>query len=389
MNFRKLSILIVLLVVSSITIAQSFNLGHTTITFYDIIRNRNIDTEIYYPADNSGDNVPIASGSFPVLVFGHGFLMSFDSYENFWAELVPKGYVLCFPTTEMGFAPNHEDFGLDLKQVALKMQIENNISTSIFFNALAPKTALMGHSMGGGAAFIAAENNPSINSLINFAAAETNPSAISAAGNIIAPALIFTGEDDCVSPPDENQIPMYNNLASSCKTQISINKGGHCYFANYNFSCTFGESSCNPSLDITREQQQTITFDFLNLWLEYSLYDNTEALNIFNDSLQTSNRIAFMQDCNITSYQQINSIKGIDVYPNPTNNEIHITINKNDTGGVLTIFNITGIRVLQRNIDEQFNHYKLSELPSGTYMVIYTNGSVIHSTKFIKTIDSQ
>jgi pimeloyl-ACP methyl ester carboxylesterase len=146
-------LLLFVLLLPTFLFAQSYNIGHASIVFYDSIRNRNITTEIYYPADNPGLNEPVSVGSFPVLVFGHGFLMSLDSYQNFWDEIVPNGYVICFPTTEMGITPDHQQFGKDLKFLAEQMQIETQDSNSLFFNSLAPETALLGHSMGGGASF--------------------------------------------------------------------------------------------------------------------------------------------------------------------------------------------------------------------------------------------
>ena len=89
-NIRKIYLVIILLCVSSNLFAQSFNIGHTSMDFYDNARNRNITTEIYYPADSNGDDRPISFGNFPIIVFGHGFLISWDSYENFWNSLVPR-----------------------------------------------------------------------------------------------------------------------------------------------------------------------------------------------------------------------------------------------------------------------------------------------------------
>jgi pimeloyl-ACP methyl ester carboxylesterase len=321
---KKLLFISVLLIFSANISAQSFDVGHTSITFYDSSRNRNIETEIYYPADNPGENVPIASGNFPVIVFGHGFFMSWESYENFWTELVPNGYVICFPTTEMTLTPSHENFGLDLKFAATQMQNENNDNSSLFFNSLAPKTGLLGHSMGGGASSLAAENNSIISTLVTFAAAETNPSAISASQNITVPTLIFSGDDDCVTPPDENQTLMYNELASNCKTHISIIDGGHCYFADDNVTCSLVESFCNPNLEITREEQQLITFNYLKLWLDYSLYDNINAFNDFDDLLQFSTQINFTQFCNVLTVQDISDQNSIKIYPNPVTDVINI-----------------------------------------------------------------
>ena len=94
--------------------AQNYQIGHTTITFNDPNRTggfgsgsgsgRQIQTEIYYPADVAGTDVASSSGSFPVIVFGHGFVMSWDSYDNIWTELVPLGYIVAFPRTEGSFS---------------------------------------------------------------------------------------------------------------------------------------------------------------------------------------------------------------------------------------------------------------------------------------------
>lgn len=383
MNLKCYLVLFGTLLVSTNIFAQSINIGHTSIIFFDSSRERNIETEIYYPSDIPGQNVPITSGNFPVIVFGHGFLMSWESYDNFWTELVPQGYVICFPTTEMSISPNHEDYGIDLNYVATKMQLENDDSTSIFFNSLAPKTGLMGHSMGGGASFLAAENNPSISSLINFASAETNPSAISAAANITTPTLIFSGDDDCVTPPNENQDLMYDNLDSDCKTHISIINGGHCYFANYDFLCTLGESSCNPSLNITREEQQSVSFDFLNLWLQYTLYDDQTAFNIFNDSLQSSTRINFSQFCNTTSIQSSIDHSGLEIFPNPVINKLNLKLSEQNTGGLLLLYNSIGEKVYQSLVNNCNSQINLSKLPQGTYFLVYRNNSIKYVRKVI------
>ena len=303
-TFKINLVFIFFLCFSSNSFAQTFNIGHTSTVLYDNTRSRDVNTEIYYPADSNGDDVSISIGNFPVIVFGHGFLISWDTYENFWISLVSEGYILCFPTTEMGFTSDHQIFADDLRFISSQMQIESQNSSSIFYNSVLPKTCIMGHSMGGGASFLATENNQNINTLINFAAAETSPSAISAASNINIPTLIFSGEDDCVSPPISNQNIMFDSLNSICKTQINIINGGHCYFANENTLCSFGESSCNPNLNITRNEQQSVTNDFLKIWLNFYLKSDQNSFSVFNDSLQSSNRITYSQFCNSTAIDE-------------------------------------------------------------------------------------
>ena len=376
----KIYLVVLLAHVSSNLFAQTFNIGHTSMDFYDNARNRNITTEIYYPADSNGDDRPISFGNFPVIVFGHGFLISWDSYDNYWTSLVPEGYILCFPTTEMGFTPSHQSFADDLIFLTSQMQIESQNSTSIFYNSILPKTGIMGHSMGGGASFLAAENNPNINTLINFAAAETNPSAISAARNINIPSLIFSGEDDCVTPPINHQNIMFDSLNSYCKTQINILNGGHCYFANENVLCSFGESSCNPTLNITRNEQQNIANDFLKIWLNFSLKSNQNSFTIFNDSLQTSNRITYSQFCNSTSIINPNKVDEIIIYPNPTKSFIKIIVNEKSN---VLIYNSKGEKISENYINVGISELNISNFSKGIYYVNVINKKETSSKKMI------
>ena len=379
-------VLIFLLFISSNILAQVYSIGHISTVFYDNARNRNINTEIYYPADSNGNDVPVSFGDYPVIVFGHGFLISWDSYENFWTSLVPDGYILCFPTTEMGFVPNHQFFADDLRFISSQMQIESQNSSSIFYNSVSPKTGMLGHSMGGGASFLATENNPNINTLINFAAAETNPSAISKARNITIPTVIFSGEDDCVTPPINHQNVMFDSLNSNCKTQINIINGGHCYFANDNVLCNFGESSCNPNLNITREKQQSITNDFLKIWLNFSLKSNLSSFNIFNDSLQTSNRISYTQFCNGTGLFYNEKNDKINIYPNPVIEKLNIEIPFEYINGEVSIYNIFGQKLYNQIITTPNTKLDISSYETGSYYINYKKDDFFNSDKIIKIV---
>ena len=383
-NLKSYFALVCLTFISSAIFPQSYNIGHTSIVFHDSIRNRDITTEIYYPADNSGENEPVSIGNFPVLVFGHGFLIGWDSYQNFWTEIVPNGYVICFPTTEMGITPDHQQFGQDLKFLTSQMQFEAQESSSLFFNSLAPETGLMGHSMGGGATFLAAENNSNIHTLINFAAAETTPSAILAASNITVQALIFSGDDDCVAPPIDHQNMMYESLNSDCKTQIKIINGGHCYFADENAICSFGESSCNGSLNITRPEQQEVTNDFLNLWLDYSLKGYQNAFSVFNDSLQSSNSINYLQNCNAVTLPHLDNSVELYIFPNPVIEELNLIMPIKLINGTLTINNRLGQQIYQGSILGINTQIDVSSYTNGTYFIKYTKGSIMHYSKIIK-----
>ena len=279
-------------------------------TFIDASRsNRNIETEIYYPATTAGDNTPAENGEFPVIVFGHGFVMAWSAYTNLWEEFVPRGYIMVFPRTEgSAFSTDHQKFGWDLQYLVTEMQNEGALGTSILYNKVAPETALMGHSMGGGASFLAADSlcvngNTNLKTLVGLAPAESTTngvSSIASASRVTVPALILSGIQDGVTPPIDHHIPMYSALASTCKTILNIIGGAHCYFANTNIACDFGETTSSSGISISRAEQHDITFDFVNLWLDYTLKGKCGAFNAFQDSVAISTRVTNQQLCNIT-----------------------------------------------------------------------------------------
>jgi hypothetical protein len=311
--------------------AQSFEIGRTTITFIDASRgNRSIASEIYYPANSAGINVPVVSTtseSFPVLSFGHGFLMSWDAYQNIWEALVPQGYIMIFPKTEGGASPSHLEFGKDLSFVIGQMALLNLNSSSIFYNRISDKSALMGHSMGGGAAFLAVQFSNEIDAILTLAAAETNPSAITAAGNLTIPALVIAGTNDCVTPTNTNQLPMYNVLNSECKSYISITGGNHCQMANYNLFCSIGESTCSPSPTISRTEQHQLLNPSMLYWLDYQLKSNCSAGDSFQQLLTSSVGISSVNNCEYCALNilELNESELFKAYPNPFQNEIRIS----------------------------------------------------------------
>lgn len=284
----------------SLQLLAQYFVGHTTVTFNDPSRTggfgsgggagRQIQTEIYYPATSAGDNVPLVAGEHPVIVFGHGFAMSWDAYSNIWERYAAMGYILAFPRTEGSLfpAPSHNDFGLDLKLVGEKMIALGDLTSSLFYNKVKNAVAIMGHSMGGGATMLAASSNVNIKGIVGMAPAETDPSAVTASSGITVPALIFSGSSDGVTPPSAHHQPIYNAITSGCKSFVSIIGGAHCYFANSNFNCDFGEGTSSTGISITRAEQQTRTYSVLDPWLDYILMEKCSSYSAYQDALVAS-----------------------------------------------------------------------------------------------------
>ena len=382
----KFSISFSLAVIMSLQVfAQPHQVGHAAMSFTDPARNnRNIPVEVYYPALTAGEDVPVAPGKFPVLSFGHGFVMDVDSYTNFSNMLVPEGYIFVLSNTETGFSPSHQDLALDLAFILHAFREEGNDPGSPFYGAIALQNAVMGHSMGGGASMLAAASDTIVKAVANFAAANTTPSAISAAADITVPALLFSGSGDCVTPPAQHQEPMYDSLASDCKTRISITGGGHCYFADENFLCTFGENSCGPDITITREQQQDATFDFLLRWLDYFLKSEQQAWEIFADSLASSDRITYEQDCEMTGIRGGNTgCYDLQIYPVPFKD--YLRIEGTTQVKYLEVFDLSGRQVFEGPASSKLPVIiKTSDLKAGIYQFLITdiNGEKISFKAF-------
>ena len=380
---------------------QITSIGHRTVTFNDAARTggygsgggtgRQIQTEIYYPslAAADGDSTAFATGQYPILIFGHGFVMAWSSYDNVWKDLVPKGYIICFPRTEGGTSPNHTDFGKDLALLQSKMLGLNTLPTSPFYNTMINKTAIMGHSMGGGSAFLACSGNVAPTTMVTFAAANTNPSSIMAAQQVTIPTLIIAGQNDCVAPPAKNQDSMYLKTASSCKVEVTINGAGHCGFASQNTACYFGQGTCSPQPSISATLQQSTASTYYSLWLKYWLKGNCQSWTSFLDSTNNARNITKQINCNAgciaTGINQTKNSIGVTLSPNPTQNLLHIAL-ANQQNISIDIYDALGRKVEALTIN-QTNEVTIdvSKHDKGIYFMLLKNtDGESKITKFIK-----
>jgi hypothetical protein len=337
------AILFVQALATSVALAswcQAYEIGHTSITFVDAGRgNRQVATEIYYPSETPGDNVPVAdppAGGFPVVAFGHGYMISWSYYDYLWQNLVPAGFVVALPKTGGELFPNHLEFGRDIAFVSRALRGETSNPSSLFYGVLSGAAAIGGHSMGGGASFLGASEDSTASAIFNLAAAETNPSAIAAASEIAAPALLFSGSVDCVTPPPNHQIPMYGALSSWCKTHVTLTGASHCQFAESNVFCNLGESGCG-SPTLTRSEQQGLTLEVLTPWLRATLESDPAGWSDFQAAIDTLPDVTYVQDCPAAGIPEDrwgrgadpgdsrSALVGVRVWPNPFSHESHIS----------------------------------------------------------------
>lgn len=380
-----------------------FQTGTLTITFNDATRTggfgsgggagRQIQSEVYYPATAAGSNVAVATGTFPVVVIGHGFVMDWNSYDNIYSMLSKRGYIVVMPRTEGSASPNHGDFGKDLALVGNKMLQLNNTNTlaPIFVAKVSQKLAIGGHSMGGGSSFLGASNNSTLTSLFNFAAAQTNPRSSQAAKTVTVPTLIIGGQADCVAGYATNQSVMWDSTASTKKYSLNIKNLTHCDFGNGgNTNCVLGQNLSFCGSTVSNTLALKMYMNFLNPFLDATLKENCNAATMFMDSVNGSS-VIFSKKlqgsllCNTTKIANYNSLLNLQVYPNPANDYVTIQAQSSNIKAS-ELLTIDG-RVINNQINFEDNKAKLSiqNLEKGIYLLrIIGQNNQITSTKIIK-----
>ncbi len=278
----KYGLLLTLVVLSGQSLSKPtspWNCGHTTLVAFDTSRgNRRISVSVWYPSTDEGRTAPLAGDGirFPVIVFGHGFKLSEKSYRNIVDLLVPEGFIVAFPLKERGFHPSHLDLAQDIVFIMRQFRQWDKENGTLFYGRISQRNCAMGHSMGGGAAVLAASLDPEITALATLTLFDTTPSASDAAPKVKIPSLVLAGSLDCVTPPEKHQIPVFEGLASEDKTYISITGGTHCGMTSSGRLCHLAERSCRPKDALPPPEQQAILDRYLLPWLKSRLLDDTD-----------------------------------------------------------------------------------------------------------------
>lgn len=99
-------------------------------------------------------------------------------------------------------------------------------------------------------------------------------------------------------------------------------------------------------------------------------YENSDWGNCFNN---------FIEDCTGIDNAYINKVN---FYPNPVANTFFV---ETEDSGVLTLYNILGVEVLNQYINSNKTEISISHLPKGIYIVsILSEGKVITNNKIVK-----
>jgi dienelactone hydrolase len=212
---------------------------------------------------------PATASAIPALAFGHGYLADVAWYESTLVHLASWGVGVIAPRSAGGPFPDHAAFADDLLSALDWVVAEADGGTAWPGGPVdAGALGLSGHSMGGGAAVLAAARAPDIRAIATLAAAETNPSAIAAIGKVTAPALFISAGDDAITPIDEHQRPLFEAKAHGRAQLRTIVGASHCGFLDREtivLDLICDEASIDP------EEQRRVTREVLTAWLRHEL----------------------------------------------------------------------------------------------------------------------
>lgn len=147
---------------------------------------------------------PIAGRGFPVVGLCHGWLQAAGRYADTMRYLASWGLVVVAPDTQRGPIPSHgamaQDLIRSLHQVADGRLGNGRVRTN------GDRFGVLGHSIGGGAAVLAAATERSIAAVVTVTAAATRPSAVEAATRVHVPGLHLVGAEDDIAAGDGRAI---------------------------------------------------------------------------------------------------------------------------------------------------------------------------------------
>ncbi|GHH40178.1 alpha/beta hydrolase family protein [Lentzea cavernae] len=248
---------------------------------------RSVPARVHYPATAAGANQPVAAGRFPAIAFGHGFFQATSKYTSTSTHLASWGFVVVVPTTQGGLSPNHGTFADELNAGLTWLVAQDTTTGSRFRDHVSTASlGVAGHSMGGGAAVLAAARNPRITAVSTYAAAETTPSAKAAAATLAAPAQFLAGSQDTITPVAEHQRPMFAAKPPS-KQLRTITGGFHCGFMD-----TSGLFCDNGS--ITRAAQLTAAKRVMTSWFRHHLSGDAAARDfVWGQPARTDTAVTF------------------------------------------------------------------------------------------------
>jgi predicted dienelactone hydrolase len=151
----------------------SLPVGVTTLDVVDASRNRNLVTEVWYPARTPGRHAPMRRGRRPLVIVVHGHCGSRTNYTYLTRHLASRGYVVAAPDLPRFCATRGgvdvDDPPRDLSFLHAMLHDRTGSLTPIARHLRGETTGLVGHSLGGTAVLEAARATAAFTAVVALA----------------------------------------------------------------------------------------------------------------------------------------------------------------------------------------------------------------------------
>ena len=230
-------------------------------------------TTVYYPG--TGTQIAATPATFPPIVVVHAFQLHATDYSVYGRMLASWGFVvLVGDHTDPFFAADNE------KEVQTTIGYfdwlcaQNADSTSRFYGRLdVAKMGVMGHSLGGGAAVVAATRAASLGRV--KACVALAPAALTSSSSAAIPAdtttgywpatLVVTGSQDAIVQPATSKAS-YFTPSTTTRTFLRFKGACHMNFADSVTGLAVLGSDYNASTCVTAAEETRETRTYLVSW---------------------------------------------------------------------------------------------------------------------------
>ncbi|MDA0323881.1 MAG: dienelactone hydrolase family protein [Verrucomicrobia bacterium] len=222
-----------------------------------------------YPATRWGSAAALQreSGPYPVVVFGHGYLSSPIQYAISFLWLASHGYVVVAPGSAVELFPSHDAYADDFSYCLDAVEDLSRSRSSRLYRAIDRSAiGVAGHSMGGGAAILAATRDRRVGAVAVWAPAETlNVSAIEAAAHLRVPTRIVAASEDVITPVGRHALPFFRNITVPSQI-VAIRGASHCGFLDI----PLPDAVCGPA-EIPHRRQLLFARELVRSFFDFHL----------------------------------------------------------------------------------------------------------------------
>ncbi|MGH9214585.1 MAG: alpha/beta hydrolase family protein [Acidimicrobiales bacterium] len=170
---------------------------------------------VYYPADDPGP--------FGVVSLSPGFTETEAAIQAWGPHLASEGFVvIAINTSNIFIFPDQRS--TEQRQAIDYVVAQGGDPSSPLSGIVdANRTAVGGHSMGGGASLISAAADPDIDAVVPLAPWNL----VASFPGVSAPTLILACQNDAIAPVANHASPMYDSIPTAEKMFVSVAGGDH------------------------------------------------------------------------------------------------------------------------------------------------------------------